>query len=581
MEDAWYTSFFLENHLDHLAYPDQVASSEQVRFMVYIEGEERYYPCSDQMFNAIMARKRPPFFERRYREVLDRILALVESQIEAPRERDFLFSLLRNKYAHEAADGVMIPSRIEKRLFSIYVNRTGIEDPMLCEKVRRNFLALSAMKNPALEEALDRFDPELWSPSPRSLAQVKIRADRMRLSRMVSLMGESDLWQKSTAQWTVEDFARAASRPVAGDGLARMLDLLVPDQPEAPAQPLKILWLPDEAGEAILDLHVIRFLARLGHRVMVAFKEGPLFTKVDFYDAQEDESMKEALEGVRFIPGREMGKNDLVRLLRSDIPVLALSDGTRERTNLLLCSTFFARAFKEADLVVARGPDARRRFFDTHFSFTRNILSITPGENGELSTEFAPHHPAVVHFSHHDLETRAGGIIAKMREARQKGVTVMFYSGIIGSIPGRIDVAKEIMSTFVTHLRGQSSDTFVINPSEHFEPGMDADDLMFMWEIVQRSGYIDIWRFQTYGDIADAFAMLGRKIPPEWVGKDATFSTGCTKEMIIAMDVARNYPEMQIIGPPMEKFYRRAEYGVGKMYDSRLADVCGIGEKTV
>ncbi len=69
---------------------------------------------------------------------------------------------------------------------------------------------------------------------------------------------------------------------------------------------------------------------------------------------------------------------------------------------------------------------------------------------------------------------------------------------------------------------------------------MDADDLMYMWEIVQRSGYIDIWRFQSSEDIAKAFELLERQIPPEWVGKDATYSTGCTKEMKIALDVQRH-----------------------------------------
>ena len=112
--------------------------------------------------------------------------------------------------------------------------------------------------------------------------------------------------------------------------------------------------------------------------------------------------------------------------------------------------------------------------------------------------------------------------------------------------------------------------TFIINPSEYFEPGMDADDLMYMWEIVQRSGRIDIWRFQTYDDINRAFRIIDKKVPPEWVGKDATFSTGCTKEMRIALKVQKQFPEMQIIGPSREKFMRRGEYGVGSMHDRRL-----------
>ena len=102
---------------------------------------------------------------------------------------------------------------------------------------------------------------------------------------------------------------------------------------------------------------------------------------------------------------------------------------------------------------------------------------------------------------------------------------------------------------------------------------MDADDLMFMWEIVQRSGFIDIWRFQTNDDIVRAFQIMRKRVPPEWVGKDATFSTGCTKEIRIALDVQKKHPEMQIIGPSEGHFLRRREYGIGKMYDRRLDDI--------
>jgi hypothetical protein len=160
-----------------------------------------------------------------------------------------------------------------------------------------------------------------------------------------------------------------------------------------------------------------------------------------------------------------------------------------------------------------------------------------------------------------------------MDDAKKKGMTVIFYSGIIGSIPGKIKTAKQIMSVFIRHLKDQSAMTFIINPAESFEPGMDADDLMYMWEIVQRSGLIDIWRFQTNEDIALAFQILEQKVPPEWVGKDATFSTGCTKEMKIALEVQQTQPEMQIIGPSREKFMRRSEYGIGKMYDQRIGEI--------
>jgi hypothetical protein len=147
----------------------------------------------------------------------------------------------------------------------------------------------------------------------------------------------------------------------------------------------------------------------------------------------------------------------------------------------------------------------------------------------------------------------------------------MFYSAIIGSIPGQTKKAIAVVNAFVVHLRERLSGTIIINPAEHFEEGMDADDLMFMWERVQRSGLLDVWRFQSHSDIEKSFELLGEAVPPAWAGKDATFSTGCTKEMHIALSMQSKQPELQIIGPEPEKFFRRREYGVGKFCDAAIA----------
>ncbi len=315
---------------------------------------------------------------------------------------------------------------------------------------------------------------------------------------------------------------------------------------------------------------VIRYLTKLGHKVIISFINGPFYTMAGFYDVEEDKVLSKALEGAFIIKDKILSKNELVKILKHDTNILVLSDGTMEPLNLLLTSTSFARIFKEVDGVVSRGTFQKKRFFETHFRFTQDIFNISPASSGAVCVAYKPRHSSVIKFSHQDLENRAKEIIATMQDARKKGKTVIFYSGIIGSVPGKIAMAKKIMSTFIQGLETGLSKTFIINPSEYYEPGMDADDLMYMWEIVQRSGYIDIWRFQTYEDISRAFKLMDRKVPPEWVGKDATYSTGCTKEMRIALSVLEKHPEMQVIGPSREKFMRRDVYGIGKMYDQRL-----------
>ncbi len=578
--DAWYTTFFIENHLDYSAYPDCVASPEQVRFMVYAEENERYYPCSDRMFGSIMRREKSRCLQEKYEDVLHRILDLIDRQIENEWDKTFLRCLFKSKYQHETRDGLMIPSRLEKRLLKLYLDRTQIDDPYLCEKAGRNKQAFRMLSSEAFQKALNHIDEGDLLSFPAMLSEIKGCVDCLKLQRLFALSVEDSLWESDVVlQYTVEDFLMLLGRSLAGDGVEPLWDFLLVHRKQGASgmpHPKKILWLVDEAGGVMVDLAIIRYLTQLGHKVIISFKRGPLFTKVDFYDAQEDEILCRELEDVLLMKEQRLGKNELVHILKSDKNIMAICDGTREDLNLLLASTTFARVFKEVDCIISKGPDQRRRFFDTHFRFTQDIYSIAKDENGVASIWYKARHPAVIKFSHKDLEKKAQAIISQMEAAKQKGMTVIFYSGIIGSIPGRLAMAKRIMSIFIRFLKEQSANTFIINPSEYYEAGMDADDLMFMWEIVQRSCLIDIWRFQLYDDIIKAFEIMGTKVPPEWVGKDATFSTGCTKEMKIALEVQKQHPEMQIIGPSQEKFLRREEYGIGKMYDRRLSEICAV-----
>ena len=577
--DAWYTAFFIENHMDYFAYPENVATPDQVRFMVFTENEERYYPCSDRMFNAIMNRNQSDFLQGKYAEVLDRVLKLIHRLIDDPWERDYLDALIRVKFEHETRDEIMIPSRVEKRLINIFLNRTQIEDPYFCEKGMRNLRAAAALSSKACKNALNKLEAKELGSAQRTLTETREMLRFIELKRLLALTAETSLWiDDNSVRLTESDYCRLLKQPVTGDGAQALFDFLGISGKESTENPglvpKKILWMADESGEIMVDLVIIRLLARLGHKIILCFKEGPVYTKVDFEDAHSDETLNSQLEKGYFIRERNLGKNELVDILRSDNNIIIISDGTRENINLLLASTTFARLFKEVDGVISRGPDQKRRFFGSHFQFTQNIFNIAAGADNTVMVSFKSRHPAVIKYTYKDLEVKAKSIIEQMHAAKKKDMTVMFYSGIIGSIPGKLETAKKIMSVFVDHLRREYAMTFIINPSDYFEEGMDADDLMYMWEIVQRSGFIDIWRFQTYEDIVQAFRMIKSKVPPEWVGKDATFSTGCTKEMKIALDVQRKHPEMQIAGPAKEKFMRRSEYGVGMLYDQRLADIC-------
>ncbi|WP_300463064.1 ARMT1-like domain-containing protein [Desulfobacula sp.] len=562
--DAWFFSFFLKNHIDPFAYPTTVGSREQIEFMVYPENGERYYPCSDKMFDSIMSRQYLPSLKGHYEQVFNKLICMIDELIDSPYDNQFLKALIKIKYDDEIRTGLLIPSRLEKRLYQIFSSRTHIENPYSAEKRAANKKIQKFLDSETFKKALNQINGTLVTPKDLSLFALRERIKEIEFQRRLTLMAKDSLWtHKNTKLPSLSQIKEIFKTPIKGNGLPQLLELMK-------AQSQKILWLADESGEVVADLKIAKFLADLGHIVIFAVKEAPFFKKVCLADTRTDPVLVKEFENAHFIHEKTISKNNLVKLLKHDKHLYVVSDGTRENINLLLTSTTFSRIFKEVDCVISRGVAQKKRLIDSHFQFTQDIINIRL-EKKALWVTYKPRHPHFIKFSHEQLEEMANKIIDQMKTAKKKGMTVMFYSGIIGSIPGKIDVAKRIMQTFIEYLHQQSTDLFIINPSHYYEPGMDADDLMFMWEIVQRSRYIDIWRFQTSDDIAESFSLLNKKVPPEWIGKDSTYSTGCTKEIRIAQEVQRENPEMQLIGPSLDKFMRRNEYGVGSMYDQRLA----------
>jgi len=340
-KDAWHTAFFIENHMDYFAYPDHVASPEQVTFMIYTENDERYYPCSDRMFEAIISKNDSFFLQEKYKKVLQRIMELIDSQIEDERDKSFLEALIKIKFLHETQDEMMIPSRVEKRLLKIYLDRTLIDDPFLCEKAIRNNRVSKALCSEVFKKAINQVDNTVILNSPSTLAGIKEFVEHVEIKRLLSLSVEKSLWESDESKAYKEvDFHELFNRQMIGNGVKPLLNFLGIEGKDD--QTKKILWLADESGEIIVDLAIIKYLTKLGHKVIIAFKDGPLYTKVDFFDAQEDEILSKQLEGAFFIEEKNIGKNELVGILRSDKNIIVISDGTRENFNLLLTSKVFS-----------------------------------------------------------------------------------------------------------------------------------------------------------------------------------------------------------------------------------------------
>ncbi len=565
--DAWLTNFYTENHLAYEAFPDMVASPEQLNFIVHLEKDRLYYPCSDELFAAIIEKRADTLLTSAYTHIWTRIERLVREVVTEEYKQQYLLSLLSIKYQHQIAPKVQLPARVEKRLLGIFTTISEIDRPLAGAKEMENRRVAAFLQSTAFKKAFNSLEG-LEIGSETTLTDIDFQSHLLKLRRLLFLSSMRTIWQQDELP-DIEYLTRIMNTPLETAEWQWMGDWLR-DVISGKRRPC-VLWIGGRSGEIVFDLAIIRLLITVGIRVILAVKKDFYFHRVSLLDLLEDPTLDHLLEGADFISDPKISKNELLKRLDSDNRLLVISDGTREPFNPLLTSVTFARSFKEADLIISRSPGSRESI-ENHFQFTRDLLSIVPRDNGEIELFLKPHHPGAVRFSQSSLRRKAEDLIDMVEKEKESGRTIMFYSAIVGSIPGQLETAKEILNIFVDHLRSTLHDVVVINPGEYFEEGMDADDIMYMWEIFQRSGTIDIWRFQSVADIERTFELLGKKVPPEWTGKDATYSTGCTKEMEIAIQIQKLYPEMQLIGPPWEKFLRRREYGVGKLYDRTLAD---------
>lgn len=556
--DAWLYNLLIDNNLVHDLNPHIVASPEQLRFMVAGGGDSIYLPCSDAMFSLLCESEMPRQLQKSYNRAWRILVRLVRSLVTDRVRRRALLLFCRYRFRSAIAQHTLLPPRLIKRMTNIVLAQSLCDgDPWRSRRHDLNVLQRKLLNAEPVRAALDSMPVE---PLPATLEGARQRLDACSLVRHLFLSAYTlELESAVPERAFLEKAFRRAEQNAAS--LKGYLD-------ELASRPRTILYLCDADGGVILDLAVIRNLLRMQHRVIFAVKDGFFFYAPTLEDMEQDPVLREELKQDHVVHDANLTKNQLLRRLREH-RLLVISDGTRERLNLYRVSISFSRAWKEADLILAKGWRSADTLLGTSCEFTRDILCYWH-DGKDLHLALRRHAPGVKKLTEQDVAGHADNIIARMREARMGGRTVMFYSCIIGSIPGETQTAISLARTFVEDLRKRLDNVLIVNPAEHFVEGMDGDDLMFMWERVQRSGFIDVWRFQTFADIEESFRLMGRKVPPIWSGKDATFSTGCTQEMRIALDVQRQNREMQIIGPDPARFTRRGEYGVGKYFDATI-----------
>lgn len=562
--DALLLHFMTENNLEHSIDPVKNASPEQIRFMVALDEDSFYAPCGDWMLHFLLKSKLGKDLTVEYGQQWRLLVMLIREHVREAPLRKRILHLCRHKFQMVLNAPILIPSRLLKRMLTIFLTQSGLDDPYRTLKRQMNRRTRTFVDSKFYSRLVNVCPEEHLSCS--SINQLRFELDLLEMERLLFFSTYKRFWTEDDPASSLD--AEELRKSLAPVDFSPLRGLFNPER-----GPLRILYLPRASGGIILDLQVVRSLLRQGHRVILALKEGFYFDSPTVWDLESDPILAAEFKDAYFVQNNRASKNELLQATREH-RLVVISDGTRERFNPYRTSVTFARAWKESDLVLAKGEAYYRRFINTSHEFTRDVLVFFTDSQGKFRMYHKPKAEHVRKFSEEAILAKADGIINQMRRARSAGKTVMFYSAIVGSIPGQVKLALEVLNTFVAHLRSRLEGTFIINPGEYFEEGMDADDLMFMWERVQRSGFLNVWRFQTDMDIEKSFELMGKKVPPVWAGKDSTYSTGCTKEMSIALLVQKRQPELQIIGPSPEKFLRRREYGVGKYCDASI-EQCG------
>ena len=557
--DAWLYSMLMDNNIAYGMNPDIVASQEQMSFMVSLARGQVYLPCSDETFKMLCQQAAPEEIRKQYNRSWRIIMRLVRSLTPAGEKRRRVLHFCRFRFRQYVVQHTLIPSRLVKRMTDLVLAQGNqLEDPWWQHRRVTTKRQLEMLGEAPVRDNLAAMPADAITGD--SIATVRRMLNYVELSRLLCLSAMSRPWVESQPDAETVRLAMEHAR----DTSAHLRQYF-----EASAgKSATVLLLCDADGGVVFDLAVANSLIHMGHKVIFAVKSGFFFYSPTLEDMETDPAIRQMIGGGAVLHEPRMTKNELLRHLR-EYRLVVIGDGTRERINLYRVSVTFSRAWKEADLILGKGWRVADVLLGSSHQYTRDVICYWHDNKG-FHIKLRRHAKNAHKFSESAIAAQSASIISTMREARAQGRTVMFYSCVIGSIPGETATAIEVVRAFVDNLRKKMDNILIINPAEHFIEGMDGDDLMYMWEQVQRSGLIDVWRFQTVEDIEESFALLHRKVPPQWSGKDSTFSTGCTKEMRIALDVQAKNREMQIIGPDPQRFFRRGEYGVGKYFDASI-----------
>ncbi len=98
--DAWILNFMTENDIDPLANPEENASYEQLRFMVDLDEDQVFAPCTDWLLLNLLKGELSKDLKKEYLTTWKRLVLLLNSLPLEDYLRKKLVNLWRYKFRH-------------------------------------------------------------------------------------------------------------------------------------------------------------------------------------------------------------------------------------------------------------------------------------------------------------------------------------------------------------------------------------------------------------------------------------------------------------------------------------------------
>lgn len=180
--DALLLHFTTENNIEYFTDPMENASPEQVRFIVALGDDALYAPCSDWMFWQLLKGERSRELMVEYLNQWKAVTGLARKQVTDRTTRRRIIALCRHKFRAALASCIFIPSRLLKRMLTIFMAQSGLDDPHRQRRLDRNKAAAEVLAGPGVRAILEACPRERLDCE--RLGEMRFELDFLELKRL-------------------------------------------------------------------------------------------------------------------------------------------------------------------------------------------------------------------------------------------------------------------------------------------------------------------------------------------------------------------------------------------------------------